>query len=166
MAENIQSLDMTLIEKASEKYSNVREVFVQMEIDDEVKPFKVEIYKVFSPIGVKSCVRELIEKLDMVKARNKDGLGDIVIPYMMFMIIKHFTTLELPNVFSHQIKALEHMTNTGILFQIFMYFDENEVNKIREEIIFILDNFESNLPEIEKLREEIRAKLKDKSLVE
>lgn len=166
MADKIQSLDMELIERASEKYSNVREVIIHMEIDGEVKPFFVEIYKVFSPVGIKQCVAELIEKIDLVKTRDKDGFGNIIIPYMMFMIIKHFTTLNLPNVFSHQLKAIEHMTNTGTLFQIFMHFNENEVNKVREEISFVIDNFDKKLPDIEKLRKEIQEKLVDKSLAE
>jgi hypothetical protein len=166
MADQIQNLSMELIEKASEKYANIREVVIQMEVDGEVRPFKVEIYKVFSPVGIQQCVAELVEKIDIARSKDKNGFGNIIIPYTIFLIIKHFTTLKLPNVFSQQIKAIEHMINTGILFQIFMYFDEEEVNKIRNEIMFVLDNFDKKLPEIEKLKAEIREKLINKDLVE
>lgn len=166
MTEQIQNLSMELIEKASEKYSNIREVVVKMEVDGVVRPFVVEVFKIFSPVSIKQCVQEFINKMDMAKARDKEGFGDIMIPYLMFLIVKHFTTLKLPNTFAQELKAIEHMTNTGTLFQIMMYMDENEVSKVKDEINFVLENFDKNLPEFEEIKKAISKKLANKDLVE
>lgn len=166
MTENLQNLDLQLIEKASEKYENIREVAVSMEIDDEIKTFKVEIYKHFAPVQVTACVQELIDKIDLVRSYDKRGFGNIIVPYMMFMIIKHFTTLSLPKVFAHQLAAIERMTNTGTLFQIFMHMDENEIEKIKSEMMFVIENFDEKMEGVAELREQVRSLLVDKSLME
>lgn len=166
MKEQLRSLDFQLIERASEKYENIREAVIVMEIDEKIETFTVEIYKHFSPVQIKMCVQELIEKIDLVRSHDKKGFGNIIVPYMMFLIVKHFTTLELPNVFAHQLKAIEHMTNTGTLFQIFSYMDENEINKIKDEAGFIVDNFDDKMEGAKEMKEKIKSLLVDKSLLE
>jgi uncharacterized protein (UPF0297 family) len=166
MTEQLQSLDFQLIERASEKYENIKEAIINMEVDGEVQPFIVEIYKHFSPVQVKMCVQEFVEKLHHVRTHDKSGFEGVVMPYMMFLIIKHFTTLKLPNRFAEQLVAIEHMTNTGTMFQIFMYMDENEVNKVKQEVGFVVENFESNLEETKDFQNQIRSMLTDKSLME
>lgn len=167
MTEQLRTLDFQTIERASEKYSNIREVVVQMEMDDEkVESFIVEIYRYFSPVQIKMCVQELVEKLDHVRAHNKGDINSIIVPYMIFLIIKHFTTLKLPNKFAEQLKAIEHMTNTGTMFQIFMNMDSEQINLIQEEVAFVVDNFNSNMEQVEEFKAQLREKLVDKSLLE
>lgn len=166
MAEQLQALDFQIIERASEQFSNIREIAVHMEIDGKVERFMVEIYKHFAPIQIRSCVEELIEKLDLVRLRTKNNIGAMMMPYTIFLIIKHFTTLKLPNSLPEQLKAIEHMINTGTMFQIFLSMDEDEVSKVREEVAFALENLNSNLAEVEAFRNEIREKLVDKSLLD
>ncbi|MCR8994653.1 hypothetical protein [Brevibacillus laterosporus] len=166
MPETMQMLNMELIEQASDKYANIRNVVIQVEMDGQVRPFIVEMYKHFSPVSIKNCVKEFVDKMDMVRARDKDGFGDIMMPYLTFLIIRHFTTLEFPHTFAKQLKAIEHMLNTGIMFQILMHFDEKEVKKVHDELDFILKNFDSKLPEIESLKKQIKEKLTDKTLVD
>ncbi|TVX86078.1 hypothetical protein [Paenibacillus agilis] len=167
MTEQIRSLDFQTIERASEKYANLREVVVQMEIEnDEIESFIVEIYRYFSPVQIKMCVQELVEKLDHVRAHNKGQVTTIMVPYMVFLIIKHFTTLKLPNRFAEQLKAIEHMTNTGVLFQIFMNMDAEQINLIQQEVAFVVDNFNNNMEQVEEFKNQIREQLVDKSLLE
>jgi hypothetical protein len=159
-------LNYNLIEKASEKYENLKEVVVKMEIDGRIQEFVVEIYKHFSPVQIKMCVRELVEKLDYVKVKSNGDVNSMTVPYMIFLVIKHFTTLELPNTFAEQLKAIEHMTNTGTMFQIFIAFEQDELNKVLEEVNFIVDNFNGNMKEVEDFKSQIKETLKDKSLLE
>lgn len=165
MAE-IRELSMELINKANEKYESVNHVIIQVEINGQFQPARVGIYKEFSTVGIKQCIAELIDKLDMAKARDRVGFVDAIMPFMMFMMIKHFTTLNMPVVFAEQLKAIDHMINTGTLFQIFMNFDEEQVKRVQEELQFVLDSFESKSDEIEKLKVEIKDKLVNKDLLE
>ncbi|MCY9545322.1 hypothetical protein M5X02_32355, partial [Paenibacillus alvei] len=164
--EQLQTLDFQTIERASEKYENLREVVVKMEVDGKIESFIVEIYKHFSPVQIKMCVQELVEKLDHVRAHNKGEVNSIIVPYMIFLIIKHFTTLTLPNSFPQQLKAIEHMTNTGTMFQIFMNMDEEQITLIQEEVSFVVDNFNNNVDQVEEFKKIIREQLVDKSLLE
>lgn len=166
MVEQMQSLDFQLIERASEKYTNIKEAVIYMEIDGEVKPFIVEIYKHFSPVNIKMMVQELIEKLDLVRSKKKNSIDALFVPYMLFLTIKHFTTLELPNEFAEQLKAIEHMTNTGTMFQIIMHIDQDEIKKVKEEIDIVAYNLNSNLAEVDDFKKMIQEKLVDKSLLE
>jgi hypothetical protein len=166
MTEQIQSLDFQLIERASDKFSNIREIIIHMEVDGKIQQFVVEIYTHFSSSSMTMCIQELIEKLDIVRTYDKDGVGKMMTPYMIFLAIKHFTTLNLPNVFAQQLKAIEHMTNTGVMFQIFAAFDEVELDKLKDQVSLIVDSFNKNLPEIDKIKKQLELQLVDKSLLE
>lgn len=167
MTVQLQDLSYEVIEKASEKYENVREVVIQLDIDEKIQFFKVEIYKHFGTIQVVQCVQELVDKLDRVRIKNgNDAMDKVFTPYMIFLIVKHFTTLKLPETLPEQLKAIEHMTNSGALFQILLSFDEDEVDKIHDEISKVVNNFDNNLAEVEDFKEQVRKKLKDKSLMD
>lgn len=167
MTHEYQSLDYQVIEKASEKYENLKEVLVLLEVDGKLRSYSVEMYKHFSTVQITQCVREIIEKLDHLRVRNKGEIErSVVVPYMIFLIIKHFTTLNLPNTFAEQLKAIENMTNTGAMFQILMAFDENEVAKVQSEVNRVLENFDKNLEEVEDLKRDLMLKITDKTLLE
>jgi hypothetical protein len=164
--EEIQKLSMEFISKASEKYENIKEVELELEIDGENKKFVVELYKHFSPISIKKCISEFVEKMERAKIVDKNGFGNITQPYLIFLIIKHFTTLNLPESFEEQILTLEKMVNTGILFKIFLNFDEEEIKKINDELEFILNNFDKNKEIVEGLKKEFRNKIENKFLLD
>lgn len=166
MTEQPRILDFQIIERASEKYANLREVIVHVELEEKIEPFIVEIYKHFSSIQIKDCVAELVEKLDYVRPHTKSDTSNIMVPYMIFLIIKHFTTLKLPDSFPEQLKAIEHMTNTGTMFQIFMSMDEEEISKVQDEVSFVVDNLNLNVAKTEEYKNLIREKLVDKSLLD
>ncbi|OME53979.1 hypothetical protein BSK59_15470 [Paenibacillus odorifer] len=166
MTEQPRILDFQIIERASEKYANLREVIVHIELEEKIESFIVEIYKHFSPLQIKDCVAELVEKLDYVRPHTKNDTSNIMVPYMIFLIIKHFTTLVLPDSFPEQLKAIEHMTNTGTMFQIFMSMDEEEIARVQDEVSFVVDNLNLNVAKTEEYKNLIREKLVDKSLLD
>lgn len=166
MTNQTKSLDYHLIERASDKYENIKEVVVFMEIDNRIESFIVETYKHFSPLQISQCVQELVQKLDHVRVKDNKKMASLLVPYMMFLIVKHFTTLELPSDLPRQLKAIENMINTSVLFQIFIAFEQEEIEKVQSEVSYVLENFEKNNEYIEKFKEEIKDKLIDKSLLE
>jgi hypothetical protein len=164
--ENVKPLTLDDIFKASDKYENVKEIQFDLEIDGELRHFSVEIYKYFSPIHVKQCIMEFISKMEHVKSVDKDGFGDIAYPYLMFLMVKHFTTLKLPEAFNEQVVVLKKMLETGVLFKIYLNFDENEIKKIHDELKFIIDNFDKNIDAVNKFKEELREQIQNKELLE
>lgn len=166
MSEVVQDLNLEVIKKASEKFENIEEVFIDVEIDEEIKTFKVEIYKYFSPIQITQCITEFIEKIDLARKKDKSGFGNIMYPYAIFMIIKHFTTLKLPNDFNEQILTIEKMINTGLLFEIFMSFEQEEIEKIKSKLELTLANFDKNHDLLEKFKKEVEPKIENKFLLD
>lgn len=166
MGEFIKELDYSIIQKSSEKYKNINEAVIHLEVEGEQVPFKVEVYKVFSPVSIKECVVELVQKIDSAKKVDRDGFGDILTPYVMFLCVKHFTTLELPEKFAEQVLAIENMLNTGALMQIYLHLDEGQLELVKEEIDRTLEVFNNNRALVDKLKVESVDKVFDKQLME
>lgn len=168
MSEQVQDFSLDILSKAHDKYENIKEVFVNVEIDGEVKTFKVEVYKVFSPVGIKQCVKEYVSNLDVAKNVNPNGFGDVTEPYFLYLLIKHFTNIgeQMPSNFKEQLVSLKHMMNTTVLFQIILHFDENEINKIKEEIEFIMEAFEDNSKILDGIKKKAEDEVDNKDLLE
>jgi uncharacterized protein YpbB len=168
MAENYQQLTDGLISIAHEKYDNIKLIPVNLEIDGEVKTFELEMYKLFSPVGIKECLQEFVVNMDYAKSANKDGFGDVLEPYLMYLLIKHFTNLgeSMPNTFKEQLGSLKHMMNTTAFFQIIIQFDPEEIKKIKEELEILIETFEDNYQILEELKKNAKGKLENPELVE
>lgn len=168
MAENNQKLTLDLISKAHEKYANIKQIDVQLEVNGEIKTFKLEMYKYFSPVGIKECLTEFIRNMDYAKSSSKDGFGNIQEPYLMYLLIKHFTNLgeTMPNTFKEQLASLTHMMNTSAFFQIMVHFDEEEIKKIREELEIMLVTFQDNYQIVEEIKKKAKGKIQNEDLLE
>ena len=166
MKEQAQVLDFMKITEVGEDFWETVDVPVLMDVRGETNSFVVKVYGKFSPLKVKMCVQELILQLDKARGKREDAIDNISVPYMIFMIIKHFTTLKLPNSFAEQLVAIEHMTNTGTMLQIFAQMDVVEINKVQDEVQSVLEAFNSNVDKSEDFIKTIKDQLVDKSLLE
>lgn len=162
-----EKLTLGLVSKSHEKFSNIKTAQIQLNIDDKIKSFEVDIYKIFSPVAVKECVVEYIMNLDKIRKKNNNDVGDISEPYLMWLMIKHFTILgeEMPENYLEQLNSLKQMINTSALFQIMSNFDENEVSKIKDELEIIMATAEVNSDYIKELKKEFEEKISDKDLL-
>lgn len=168
MEKEKQTSPLDLIAKAHEKYENIKEIPVKLEIEGEVQTVNVEMYKVFSPVGIKECVTEFIGNIDVAKNINKQGFGDVQEPYLMYLLIKHFTNLgeHMPNNFKEQLLSLKQMMNTTVLFQLMVHFDESELDKIKEELEIALETFEDNYQIVEEIKKMAKDKVVNKDLLD
>lgn len=163
-----EQLTLDLISRSHEKYQNVKIVPVSLDINGELKKFEFEMYKHFSPIGVKDCITEFIKNIDKARKVDKDGFGDIAEPYLMWLLIKHFTELgkSMPSDFQEQFYSLREMIDTSAFFQIMIHFDQEEVVLIKEELEIAIATFETNKNYISDLRDKTLLELKDKTLLD
>ncbi|MBG9737836.1 hypothetical protein [Paenibacillus alvei] len=166
MAKRVKNLNYELITQMNEKFNEMKKVVVTIDIGDKAQQFGLEICKYFSPAKMDSCITELIDKLDQAKLQDKEKYEQIIVPYLMFLTVKHFTTLELPSTFSEQLQAIETMINTGTLFQIYMSFEEKELERLSSTLRSAIDTFHANAKEFEELKEKMKTQLADKSLME
>jgi hypothetical protein len=168
MAENKELLNLDLLSKAHEQFENIKEIPVNLNIDGEVRTFTVEMYKYFSPVSIKECLQEYVRNMDYAKVSNRDGFGDIAEPYLMYLLIKHFTNLgeTMPSEFNKQLNSLKQMMNTSAFFQILIHFDEEEIKKIKEDLEVMMVTFEDNYKIIEEIKNKAKSQVENKFLVD
>ncbi len=169
MKENTaQKLTLEVIEKSNSQYEELKPIEVKLEIDGEIQTFELGVYEKFSPVSIKELIVEYISKIDLARKVNKDGFGNILEPYLMYLIIKHFTELgeSMPNDFKKQLSSMKQMMNNSSFFQILSQFDEKEINKIKEQLEVMIATVNENSEALEELRKEYFDKLQDKSLLD
>ena len=163
-----EKLTSELISRSHERFENIKVIPVNVDVDGEIKEVELEVFKLFSPTKIQECTREFIQNIDKARKVDRDGFGDITEPYLMWLIIKHFSEMEnsMPNDFEKQIMSLKQMINTGVLFQIIVHFDNEQIELIKESLEIALATFNENEPHLIELKKRIKSELNDKSLVE
>lgn len=148
-------LDILDIDKANQKFEDKKEVVLQLEYSGEMHDAVVYIDKVFSPSKVKICIDEYISQLRHAKAFNL-GFDQIAYEmYMIFLIIKNFSSLELPLRIEEQIPLIAKMMDTNILFPIFKEFDPTEIEKMTVELYAAIHRIEAQSEMFEEVLEQI-----------
>lgn len=165
MEQKIEQLSFESIKEASKKYENINEVIIKLEINGEVTPFKVEMYRHFSPVAIRAFLAELVTKMDRMRLRNKQFIDSFLTPYIMFLSIKHFTTLKLPDNYDEQIFAIRNMLNTGALIAIYGEFEPTEIEGLMREIELILETFKTNEKELDNFKASMKDKLNNPDLL-
>lgn len=167
-ANDVEELTLDMLTLANEKYENLKEILVEMEVRGDMRVFRVGMYKVFSPFTIRDCVMEFIKNMSTARVFDKDGFGDVQEPYLMWLLIKHFTTIgeNLPNKFSEQLDSLKVMINNDLFFQLIIHFDENEVAKLNTELNSILEAYTENKEIFQQMKVENADKFTDKSILE
>lgn len=169
MSKKNQKLTLDVVEQASSKFDEVKTGFVNIEVDGENKIFEIDIKKEFSPIGITNLITEFIKNMDFAKNVNREGFGNISEPYLMYLIIKHFTSLgdSMPNKLDKQLVSLQHMINTGTFFQIMVQIEQSEIEKIKCKLDETLKTIESRVDLLEDLKDEFYGdKIKSVALME
>jgi len=168
-----KKLTVDFIEEVADQYDQEEEITINIYTKNGIEEANVMINKQFSPYKIKSCVREFMSKLDMLKKYTKDfnDIEELIQSWYMMLLIKYFSSLDIPNDFKKQIAILEKMIDTTILFQIFSHFEPKEVEKamlhLNHATQNILLNIEKNSKEIEKLNEADKlSKEKIKQIIE
>lgn len=154
MAENKRMLDVEMIDGANKKYEKTKDVPLQVEVtneDGEIEKQEaiVEIDVTFSPTKIKSCVREFIDKMDYLRKIRAldDSIQEL---YLLFIVIKHFSSLQLPQTYKAQIQSIEKMLNNDLLFPIYAEFEPTELEKISIELKESVEMIDKGMDEFYK----------------
>lgn len=135
MSENKQ-LSVDYIEEVADEFKEQKEILVEIITKDGKERIGLTIDKYFSPIKIKLCVKELIAKLDMLRAYLKDyeEVNELFQCWLIMLLIKHFSSLEIPYDFKRQVAILDRLVETTVLFQIFANFNASEIEKIMAQL--------------------------------
>lgn len=137
-------LDVNLLEKADSKYST-RFVELDIEIEGKTQKAVLEIDEVFRQSKIKACVQEFVEKMDYTVKIDKSFLEGVQEVYLIFLIIKHFSSFPAPNSYTEQVKIINKFIDNKLLFEIYKEFDRDQIARIQEELNDVLDKFDENI---------------------
>jgi hypothetical protein len=108
-------------------------------VDIKGKKYDVLVDKTFSIAKIKEIVMEILNKRDEL-----NSVKDIFdIPnYMMFLIIKYMTNLDVAKVdsFAEQINVFNIMADLDVITPIFEHINKTEIEKIDKLIKQVLEN--------------------------
>lgn len=148
----VKNLTVTELKKKSKELGSQTEHTIKVG-DDE---YKIKIDDTFRQTKQHKVMEDLIDFLNEGNSRLE--LLEVATPYTSLLLIKHFTSLEVPNDIDGAIEVLNALVDLGILGEILNLMPEQEVVKIYETLSASVDRMNKN---IEEMREEAR-KLADK----
>lgn len=148
-----KSLNLTNLKKHDKQLNE------QFEI--EVNGYTLKIDSVFRNTKVKQLVAELMDKYHYTQI-NDDTLSGIFLPYSTLLVIKYFTSLEIPDELERQLEVLEMLIDGGFLNPIVEALPTAEIEKVTEQIQDVvnlihmrMDKFEEAVEDVEIQNEEL-----------
>jgi hypothetical protein len=157
--EEIKDLSLELFEELDSQYDEKKEIIVKVKTLNGEMDTKLEIDKYFHPKKIEECVKELLKKIDYAKIylNKEEDDKQLYQIWLILLIIKHFSSLEIPNEFKKQLAVLEKLIEHNLVFQIFAEFEVSEIHKVMNEmdrvtqiLMVKLDALEPAFEEVEK----------------
>jgi hypothetical protein len=142
-----QRLDLRLVNDVYQEQNKRRKVDIPVTIEDKTQMAVLEIDEVFSPSKIRNCVEEFISRIDAVRKMNEHRFQEVIESFMLFMLIKHFTSFPSPETYKEQVVVLNMLMETGLLYRIYAEFESEEVAKVSEEIGNIAEVLEQDVDE-------------------
>jgi hypothetical protein len=165
-----KQLSLDYIEEISDEFKEQKEITIEIPTKDGIEKVGLTVDKYFSPIKIKLCVKELIMKLDMLRTYLKDyeEVDELFQCWLIMLLIKHFSSLEIPNDFKRQVAILDRLVDTTVLFQIFANFNTNEIEKVMTQLtsvttdtLFKIEQFKDVFDQINKQESLSKEKIKE-----
>lgn len=166
MSEDKQ-LTIDYLEEVADDFKEQKEIFVEIPTKAGIEKVGLTIDRYFSPTKINLCVRELITNIDTLRTylKDLDDVDELFQSWLVMLMIKHFSSLEISSNFLKQVAILDKLVETTVLFQVFANFNTNEIEKVMKELesvttnaIFNFEHFKDVYAKVEqdhKLNKEI-----------
>ncbi|PGO60720.1 hypothetical protein [Priestia megaterium] len=146
----------------------------EVKVLDEVQEFTVKINEsdyilthdvVFRKTKQQKLLEDMLRFFSEVTEDNVEVL-DYATPYTALLIIKHFTSLDVPDEIDEALALLEVLVDLDALAKIVNALPEDEVVKVYELLNTALDGIRENMEEAEKEAEAIADQLENEEVKE
>lgn len=157
----IKELSVDLLEELDKEYEERKECTIKVKTPNGSIDTLIYVDKLFKPKKIHDCVQELVMKVEYAKqfiANDDDKESNVFKMWLMLLVIKHFTSLDVPKDFNKQLAVIEKMLEAEIFYQIFAEFDTNEIHKVMDEIERVTNIINARIDGYESLIEETEAK--------
>jgi hypothetical protein len=145
---NIKGLSLKEIQKSNKKLDAQKTVYVQM----EGKEFKIEVDEFFRKSKQASLLDDIVKFMTTVEDK---GSLDLSMAYTKLLMIKHFTSLDVPDDIPVAIKMLRMLIDLDLLDQVVNEMPEEEVTKMTE---LITENIHGLADQYEEISKQVKSK--------
>lgn len=155
------------------KNLNLAELKKQSKKLNETKPFKVTIgdteYKLTHDVAFRKTKQQALLE-DMLKFFNEIGdsnmeLLELTSPYTALLIIKHFTSLEVPDAIDEAIELLKVLIDLEVLSTIVNELPEDEIVKVYELLTQTVENIKASVEDAESELEVIAGDIENNDVL-
>jgi predicted HAD superfamily phosphohydrolase len=154
MAQNkIKNLNPTEIKKQVKELKKQGEFFITIAGEE----YRVKHDEVFLNSKIHKVLDDLVELFN--EGRNRNELMEVATPYTTLLIIKHFTSIEVPDDIDGALEMMEALIDLEVVDKIINALPEGEVVKMYEKIAKVMENVKGTLEDGELEAIEIEKQL-------
>jgi predicted HAD superfamily phosphohydrolase len=158
MAKKIKNLNSTEIKKQLNKLKEKGEFFITVNGEE----YRVTHDMVFLNSKIHKVLDDMIELFN--EGRNRNELLELATPYTTILIIKHFTSIEVPDDIDGAIERMNALIDLEIVDKIINALPEAEVIKMYEKISVVVNNIKNNLEDGLLEAQELEQKLQSEQV--
>lgn len=112
-----------------------------------VQGYTLEIDRNFRSSKISQMIAELVEGFEQARIYSKE-LGEIFTPYAVLLMIKHFTSLDVPNKLDEQLAVLDLLDDGDLLMPIYNELPKDQVDLVFNEIEKVTKRLNDNIMEL------------------
>jgi hypothetical protein len=129
------------------------EVMVEKIVKDSV----VEVYEKFRPTKISETISEISANFADIRM-GKYNIGELFTPYVYLIIIKNFTSLDVPEKFDDQINFLTVLVNNNYFNDLIEVLPYDQVQLVFEKMEEETKRINETMDEAEKVYSELQNK--------
>lgn len=150
-----KNLDLLLVNEAFQEKNKKRKTTIPVTVNGRTEDAVLYIDEVFAESKIRNCVQEFVSRIDAVRKMNEGRFNEVIESYMLFLIIKYFSSFPAPDKYKEQVVVINMLLETNLLYRIFAEFNPEEIQKITDEIATASDILEEDVNEFVELAEEL-----------
>jgi hypothetical protein len=145
-----EKLSIEKLEQYEQALKDSERVEFSIEYEGKEETVYITVDKVFTKTSISACINEYVRNVDKLRKRKVDIENGFLEMYLLFMLIKHFTDLDMPTQIEKQLIVMERLINTGLIFYIFMEFPQEQIAKLMRELDKLTELFVQQLENVEE----------------
>jgi len=150
----IKNLNPTEIKKQVKKLKTQGEFYITIGEDE----YLVKHDEIFVNSKIHRVLDDLVSLFN--ESRNRNELMEVATPYTTLLIIKHFTSIDVPDDIDSALDMMEALIDLEVMDKIINALPESEIVKMYEKMTVVMDNMRSTLEDGELEAQELERQLK------
>lgn len=154
------NLTVTALRRENRKLNNQKEHTIVVGGEDYV----IKVDQIFRKTKQHRLLEDLM--LFLNEGNERVELLDLATPYITLLLIKHFTSLEIPDNIDGAIDVMDALTDLGIFAHITDLMPEDEVVGLYETVSASIDRMNTNIDELMSEVDEVAEKVENEEVIE